>query len=796
MKEREEGGGGGEEGGLWLVVNNYLLSTKLAKLKQNTQIVHLESNYQQTELQNQLKYYQNVNKNLIIGTTNFYSLEFINNLKNTATIMINQFLDGNELFSAIFNALPVPEEKNGKNLEKIQFLEFKKNICKVLSLSQSSYIFLIPFNEFKFYSSLFFGSQFDYSDYSQFFNDCCNSATDYLEENEFIHKLDVTAVPMSKSTQSRPGAEEEHLKKVISSLSAEEKAKINTRTKNFELIEVKYAGQRKVKGIKNEYFVEYSYLESVRNWKVKNEKNFVQFKNAQNILGNFMDLSTLISCNITLPMKQQLFYNYMKLDLEEDMNPKNLFYFPDFLKNDKNLLSLQYFTGSTGYVRKETHKINRNHLNQLILNEVENKSEFSFLHFNSGDGEFSSQIASQYGNSTVVSFEFNDQNFEKHETKIIQNETFNNIICKNQFSKEVVDLIKQSPEFFQYQLVSNSTSILSSIPNTLGNEPLNYLSKLYSRLATIAIHSFLEFPSSTILSLATCSIFPDLFLPLSSLSLPSSQFWHILSHPIPLFQHSSMKVLNSLIEGEGVTKIALSELSSIDDSFEIIQIHSLNISRNIRHHFLLPEHELKEKHTRTYTLHHEFGSTYLIRNDDNSTIVYDKFGISLIATLRLHPSDKLVTRLYSQFLTLPIYEDMAPWNIQFKAGQLYYVDKDSSESSFDWLLPHASQFFLALINYRETIKAFGMCGSVAIVKGNPPEVGQCVRSYNEGPCNDPAFPVPCANERCYATFVDCLRAIAETESDYRFKLERGVFIPEFGVPPAIQARETTIINLL
>ena len=38
-------------------------------------------------------------------------------------------------------------------------------------------------------------------------------------------------------------------------------------------------------------------------------------------------------------------------------------------------------------------------------------------------------------------------------------------------------------------------------------------------------------------------------------------------------------------------------------------------------------------------------------------------------------SKKVKEKLYKQFLKIPVYQDMATWNIQFRGSQLSYVDK-------------------------------------------------------------------------------------------------------------------------
>jgi hypothetical protein len=59
-------------------------------------------------------------------------------------------------------------------------------------------------------------------------------------------------------------------------------------------------------------------------------------------------------------------------------------------------------------------------------------------------------------------------------------------------------------------------------------------------------------------------------------------------------------------------------------------------------------------------------SVFLRRGVDDSLIPYVTLhGVSLIAMLRMQLVPLHRTRAYHQFVQLPLYEDMAPWNIVF-----------------------------------------------------------------------------------------------------------------------------------
>lgn len=67
--------------------------------------------------------------------------------------------------------------------------------------------------------------------------------------------------------------------------------------------------------------------------------------------------------------------------------------------------------------------------------------------------------------------------------------------------------------------------------------------------------------------------------------------------------------------------------------------------------------------------HHNNGvavSVYLVRSHDSSVIPYvSLYGVTLISMLRMGLKNAIKVRAYHQFVALPLYQDMAPWNIVF-----------------------------------------------------------------------------------------------------------------------------------
>eukprot|EP00009_Paramoeba_aestuarina_P001390 CAMPEP_0201511618 /NCGR_PEP_ID=MMETSP0161_2-20130828/4035_1 /ASSEMBLY_ACC=CAM_ASM_000251 /TAXON_ID=180227 /ORGANISM="Neoparamoeba aestuarina, Strain SoJaBio B1-5/56/2" /LENGTH=149 /DNA_ID=CAMNT_0047907173 /DNA_START=782 /DNA_END=1231 /DNA_ORIENTATION=- len=132
----------------------------------------------------------------------------------------------------------------------------------------------------------------------------------------------------------------------------------------------------------------------------------------------------------------------------------------------------------------------------------------------------------------------------------------------------------------------------------------------------------------------------------------------------------------------------------------------------------------------------------------------------------------MTEKLYDQFLALPLYEDSAPWNIQYHAGVLRYVDKDSMDNTLDKDASNLYQVILAFMNYERTIKDFGRC-SKHVPGMAAPYVGHCVGSAQvDFECPDQDFPVPCVDGQCHENYMSCLKSVRKQENFEGTGMER------------------------
>lgn len=157
--------------------------------------------------------------------------------------------------------------------------------------------------------------------------------------------------------------------------------------------------------------------------------------------------------------------------------------------------------------------------------------------------------------------------------------------------------------------------------------------------------------------------------------------------------------------------------------------------------------------------HNKYSAVYLLREEDHSMIPYEHvYGATLIFALRLHLHIQQRNLLYSKFLKLPLYEDMASWNILITGSELSYIDYDTQTETFDADIVKVYRILEVLTNYKRTISDFEKCRERA---DNPVYnfnvISDCVKSLFTGPCKDTKNPIPCGDGTCKSDYISCLR---------------------------------------
>jgi len=314
---------------------------------------------------------------------------------------------------------------------------------------------------------------------------------------------------------------------------------------------------------------------------------------------------------------------------------------------------------------------------------------------------------------------------------------------RNHMDKDLVGRIYRSPEFFQYQMMGNIIHFMHS----MGQDDF---SDFMEKVLSICSTTFFSMPSSELLSAAT------------------SLFYGI---PQGTFRWAEKKLLlESVHDSHHLQSVAMA-VHRLPSGSSIVKVETHNMTRTVHHHF---DYEI-DGHQRTYRMHSTGPhNVWMNREEDDSRIPYTvngsplHFGLTLISILRLGITDATRDKLYQSFLDMPLYEDMAPWNIFFEAGKLIYIDYDTRNLHFDEAVPMAYQVIEVLMNYKRTVQDFQRCDSHATTHGWLPKdktahISECVSSSFDGPCDDPGHPVPCGDKTCHSTYVSCLKSIYALE---------------------------------
>lgn len=165
-----------------------------------------------------------------------------------------------------------------------------------------------------------------------------------------------------------------------------------------------------------------------------------------------------------------------------------------------------------------------------------------------------------------------------------------------------------------------------------------------------------------------------------------------------------------------------------------------------------------------------YTSVYLTLQNSKRIIPYnDIYGVTLIFLIRMGLSSWKREYVYQQFLRLPLYVDMASWNILAQGNTVNYIDSDTQDSTFDASIQDIYKILQVLVNYERTIKDFNKCDSE--YKEAPfyfSYIGLCVKhSGFDMKCESDEAPIPCSDNKCYPSYIQCLQAVGLHDQQLR-----------------------------
>ncbi|XP_077991501.1 uncharacterized protein LOC144445732 [Glandiceps talaboti] len=324
----------------------------------------------------------------------------------------------------------------------------------------------------------------------------------------------------------------------------------------------------------------------------------------------------------------------------------------------------------------------------------------------------------------------------------------------------------ESPEFLRYQFI-DIHEFFELVEGLNSREKFNHM---IGAVLSSGVSTFIQLPSAETLSLAYSIFFPTANNGWEDSGMSDDMKYMYENQPSPVHKNAETRLIRESAEITGNNRVTSKVLypsyspPSIDYSWNLLRVDITNLSIVVDHHF---DYAL-DGHTRKYTLHCYSNDTdyrvFLIRNKDGFEIPYGAVHrISVIALLRMGILPEIRDDFYEMFVHMPLYEDMAPWNIVYKAGKLEYIDYDTKDFTLTKMVPAAYQIMSMLMNYERTVRDFGRCNSQSSNPYNFPFISNCVGSSYTGPCHDSRYPVPCGDQTCRSTYVECLQALSDLE---------------------------------
>eukprot|EP00057_Strongylocentrotus_purpuratus_P008891 XP_011663365.1 PREDICTED: uncharacterized protein LOC100889941 isoform X1 [Strongylocentrotus purpuratus] len=478
-------------------------------------------------------------------------------------------------------------------------------------------------------------------------------------------------------------------------------------------------------------------------------------------VGRAIRLQSLLSLGLHPNERKLLFREYLKLAVHRDMCPLTILW-----QRGRLLYSPIIDSTIENPDRHIPYANDRRALVETMMKQLDMRP-FSFMEYGTGQDGLSISLATKYPNSTFILVAGSQREVERRQDDLDERNISNAVVIRMGVEMSFTSNLVSSPDFMRYQYIGvDQLFTLMTM-----NKP-SVLKFMFGDIVSTGVTTFFQMPSAQMFSLAISTLYPEILCNFKETE--SMDSFQASSHPLPLFKNFELRLLKENIELQaGQVNLSASVIhpqpnpdgSQRGWSMVRMDVRQLNVM--VDHHFMY----VLDGHKRKYSLHCESNAThyevYLVRAHDGFKIPYQEVkGISLIALLRMGLLPKIKENFYNQFLRLPLYSDMAPWNILFAGGQLEYIDYDTKQMTLDKVAPAAYQIMAMLLNYRRTVDDFGHCN----FNGRNPYgfdlVSHCVGNNYDTPCTDERFPVACADQTCRGNYIECLRALSEIEQKH------------------------------
>ena len=406
------------------------------------------------------------------------------------------------------------------------------------------------------------------------------------------------------------------------------------------------------------------------------------------------------------PLRHKLFKQVVAMPMMDDMCPVNILVNNGILFPSK-LLSAKMQTAESIKVARGTVNSDYDSVKDTVRGLASAmETPFSFMQHWSRHGNVSMEVARQFPKDTVISLEPDKSLAEGHWKEIKANKgPMNNIVCNIEPDTKLLVKLIESPEVLRYQFLD--WDYIQRFMNDPSGNGLPELGERLGALFATGVSTFIRLPSSRAISVAAAIAYSELTTPdqrqkvlgPSGLALPGlgdlemrfvfeitklgsapAQSFGGWQRGAPAAGAEGVSTLNNV--SVTPTIVPPVESNGTIPAWRLLRIDVKSLTLQVNHHF---DYRL-DGHQRKYQMHIESNSTkdwkvYLTRKHDSWMIPYKEIkSITLIALLRMGLLPDIKDWFYGMFLKLPMYEDMAPWNIVFESGKLEYVTPPLSTS--------------------------------------------------------------------------------------------------------------------
>jgi hypothetical protein len=124
------------------------------------------------------------------------------------------------------------------------------------------------------------------------------------------------------------------------------------------------------------------------------------------------------------------------------------------------------------------------------------------------------------------------------------------------------------------------------------------------------------------------------------------------------------------------------------------------------------------------------------------------------------------TELLRLVCKMPLFEDMAPWNLMVTDTRVEYVDSENRNRTLDDASTAVGVLSLYFQTFEEMARLFGLCvgdsGTTLYGKSSIPYVAACMggefAEQPTYPCGHTLDMIPCHTAQCAPSFDQCMRA--------------------------------------